>query len=408
MKRLITLFAVAGLVLALAPAAQADATWDGGGDNINWSDNGESIGDGWGNWSADPTTGGDLTLPASSTSTVDTDTSSWGINTVTLGASGTLAGSGTLAPTVGYVSEGDANIAANLGGAAATYKPKSWGSYLTVLTGVNTFGGAILKDWQTIVRADEGAGLSPNCNLQIGYESSFETGVDLIRPGGTGQGEMQFLSVAYALGLVAVGGPVKVCFGTLLAPESLTWNVDPFKIDGNQGDDPQLRGLCLNATYNGSGASGAHATHSIELVNPIDLGTAATGYRRINAPSAFPAILSGVLSGSDVGIKKNGNGTLILSGANTYTGAVTVVAGKLEFTKAESLASGKLDIKSGAKVVLSYSGTRVISDLWLNEVQQAGEGAVYDVTTSPTYIEGGGSITVGVAPPPAGTVFVVK
>ena len=61
--------AIAGLVLALAPAAaMADATWTGAVNDL-WSN--------MGNWSGDPTAGGWFTLPAGTTSTVDTDTSSW-------------------------------------------------------------------------------------------------------------------------------------------------------------------------------------------------------------------------------------------------------------------------------------------------------------------------------------------
>ena len=71
MKKLITLMAVAGLVLALAPAARADATWTGGGDGINWSDND--------NWDvADITVaGGVFTMTGSGSTTVDADTSTW-------------------------------------------------------------------------------------------------------------------------------------------------------------------------------------------------------------------------------------------------------------------------------------------------------------------------------------------
>ena len=80
MKKFITLMAVAGLVLALAPAAQAAATWNGSVDD-KWSN--------MGNWDSDPTAGGDLTLLVATTSTVDTDTSGWAIGEV-LVSGGTL------------------------------------------------------------------------------------------------------------------------------------------------------------------------------------------------------------------------------------------------------------------------------------------------------------------------------
>ena len=71
MKKMRTVLAVAGLVLAMAPAARADATWTGGGDGINWSDND--------NWNvADITVaGGVFTMTGSGSTTVDADTSTW-------------------------------------------------------------------------------------------------------------------------------------------------------------------------------------------------------------------------------------------------------------------------------------------------------------------------------------------
>ena len=53
--KMMTLLAVVGVVLALAPAAQADATWTGLGDGFSWSDNG--------NWDvADITTAGGMII----------------------------------------------------------------------------------------------------------------------------------------------------------------------------------------------------------------------------------------------------------------------------------------------------------------------------------------------------------
>ena len=72
MKKMMTVLAVAGLVLALAPAAQAATiTWTGGGGNDLWSN--------VANWDVDPTTGGPhvLQLTIADTSILDTDTSAW-------------------------------------------------------------------------------------------------------------------------------------------------------------------------------------------------------------------------------------------------------------------------------------------------------------------------------------------
>jgi hypothetical protein len=109
MKKIITLLAVAGFILALAPAAQAaTVTWDGDVDD-KWSTV-TGGGDGFGNWDADPTTGGphDLVLNTAGTSVLDTDTEAWttGPRTVGVGGSHTLvlATGGVLATTAGYSS----------------------------------------------------------------------------------------------------------------------------------------------------------------------------------------------------------------------------------------------------------------------------------------------------------------
>ena len=67
------------------------------------------------------------------------------------------------------------------------------------------------------------------------------------------------------------------------------------------------------------------------LVNPIALGTSVRTVQ-VNdnsATTADYAVMSGVLSGSGGGITKTGAGKLVLTGANTYTGATTVSAGLL-------------------------------------------------------------------------------
>jgi len=93
---LAVLVALSALALSATPAP-GDATWDGEVNDL-WSvTTGGS--DNFGNWDADPTAGGTLWFPNSSwTSTVDLDTSGWGITglrprgngTLTIPAGGTL------------------------------------------------------------------------------------------------------------------------------------------------------------------------------------------------------------------------------------------------------------------------------------------------------------------------------
>ena len=333
--------AIGMLALMLAaftatPTLALGTDWDGG--TGNWSEN---------NWSGgqapDPagvmtinagavtvtasTTAGSLTLGAAASLTVNAGQDLAVSGTVAFDAGSTSSGPGTITATGAYsTTAGTVTIGANLAGSGGV-SPKTWNQpSVTILTGANTYSGVTMGNWQQRVRADEGVGLSPNTFLKIFSECTFETGVDLVRPGGTGAGQMQFSSGAYALGLAAVGGPVKVCFGALLAPEALAWNVGNFKIDGDQSKtDHQLVGLILNGRYNGTSA-----THPIEFVNPIDLGSynAAKWPRGISTPSVYASTMSGVLSG-ERGIIKRGTGELILTAKNTYNGPTVISAGTL-------------------------------------------------------------------------------
>jgi fibronectin-binding autotransporter adhesin len=124
-----------------------------------------------------------------------------------------------------------------------------------------------------------------------------------------------------------------VCFGTLIAPESLTWGTAPFIINGTNP-------LWLNG-------GGAAANNTIDFRNPINLGASARSVRVDS--STYPATMSGVLSSTTTGggLNKDGAGTLILTGDNTYTGTTTVTNGKLFVNGNQSLATGNVTVNGG-------------------------------------------------------------
>ena len=104
-------------------------------------------------------------------------------------------------------------------------------------------------------------------------------------------------------------------------------------------------------------------------------------------------------------VTKEGPGTWVLSGSNTYTGATTVKAGKLVFCGAKSLGSGTLEIASGAKAQLDFIGSRTIASLTFEGTAQA--NGTYGSSQSPApnkddvHFGGLGTVTVGPSVSPA-------
>jgi fibronectin-binding autotransporter adhesin len=99
--------------------------------------------------------------------------------------------------------------------------------------------------------------------------------------------------------------------------------------------------------------------------------------------------------GAVISLTKGGAVTWILSGTNTYSGTTTVLAGKLILSNAWSVASGILDVRSGAKVQLDYTGSRPVAEFYTNGVKAA-SGMIYNSVNAPNHILGSGSITVGI------------
>jgi outer membrane autotransporter protein len=105
----------------------------------------------------------------------------------------------------------------------------------------------------------------------------------------------------------------------------------------------------------GSGAAVVYL-NGVALANTVSLG----GDTTLEVDGTDTAAQNGAIgqSGGSYGIDKTGTGTLVLNGANTYTGTTTVQAGTLQLgSSAASTASltGDVDVESGA--TLSGYGT---------------------------------------------------
>ena len=105
-----------------------------------------------------------------------------------------------------------------------------------------------------------------------------------------------------------------------------------------------------------------------------------------------------LLASGTGGLSKQGAGTLTLSGRNTYSGTTAVQGGVLALANQAALGEGPLNISSGAKVALNFTGQSYVTQLTLDgAVQAAGS---YGSSSSPatnkndTWFSGTGVINV--------------
>ena len=112
-----------------------------------------------------------------------------------------------------------------------------------------------------------------------------------------------------------------------------------------------------------------------------------------------------------------GPGTLILAGANTYTGSTTVTGGLLSFTSTAAIPSGagNITINSGGAVLVHGAYTAVMDWLNSNAVNTASTGALALLGTSSEAITMGSYATLSLGASgaatyngvlvPAGTIY---
>lgn len=138
------------------------------------------------------------------------------------------------------------------------------------------------------------------------------------------------------------------------------------------------------------GTVGASADWTSSL--PITLTTNIATFKAADVANvAHNIVLSGVLSGAG-GLTKTGNGTLTLSGANTYTNNTTVSAGILELQQPSLFTNSTVSVANGATLNLNFAGTNQVNALVLNGVGKP--AGLYGNGTDPTFLAGAGKILV--------------
>ena len=155
-------------------------------------------------------------------------------------------------------------------------------------------------------------------------------------------------------------------------------------------NDNQLGAVPGAATANkiqlGAGTLGVNATITINANRGITLNNAAS---TIDVFGANTATYNGIIAGTG-GLTKAGPGTLILGGANTYTGTTTVSNNVLRITNASALGANTAGttVNSGCAIEFSGAFTPISEPFTINGVGISNGGAIRNITNNTRTIDG--------------------
>jgi autotransporter-associated beta strand protein len=317
------------------PALAADATWLASPTDGNFNNSS--------NWDGGVVPNGTVTFDASSTTSL-TFSSNTSVDAFTFGGGApaydfTIASGRTLnfngagisgggdvtfsnSGGLGFYSNASADqiTLINAAGAGVEFVGPNASSAEATITnsGYIVYGGGG-NAWGTAITNNSGGTIEFFANAWMGSQASL-----------TNSGTVSFYEFSDAAGIITNDGLVRF-FGDSSANSTRFIN--------NAGGTVDISGLALAGTTAGS----------IEGAGDYVLGSKTLTVGSNNLSTT----VSGVISGTGGSLTKTGNGTLTLSGANTYTGATTVSGGTLEISG--SIASSTVSVN--ASRTLRYIGT---------------------------------------------------
>jgi len=268
-----------------------------------------------------------------------------------------LTGTGTFAP--------DGASALTLSGViSGTGSLVMSGDGFLILTGTNTYSGGttvsagVLQVGADAALGDASGGVTLSGGALMGTDtfSSARTitmfGTGTIAPD-AGTTLTLTGDISGTAALVKDGAGTLVLSGTNSYVGDTTVLGGTLQIATNEALGDVTKQLSLSGTLK--------TTATFSSARAINLGSAGG---TISTDSGTTLTLSGVLSGNSGKLAKTGDGTLVLTGSNTYTGGTTISAGTLQIGADSALgnASGSLKLSGGTlATTATFSSARAVS-----------------------------------------------
>ena len=138
-------------------------------------------------------------------------------------------------------------------------------------------------------------------------------------------------------------------------------------------------------TLNSTGVAGNGVIRNLAGTNTLSGALTLASASSIGVDGSSTLTASGIISGTTKDLTKIGTGTLVLSGANTYTSTTAVSAGTLQINHAVALGGGVTTVTDGASLRVTGTALTVTEGVTLTGAGVGGAGALQNSGGSNTW-----------------------